>query len=278
MSVEKFAVFGGTGFIGTHLREKLTQDRTWYTNRNHTLDSNQKTSTLAAYYLTHSGASGGFDLLEAEFELILNRNLKLLEASIKATPHTKNFIFISSGGTVYGNAGVHPILESSELFPISAYGKIKKAQEKWLTEYANKLGIPYTILRPANIYGPGQKNNLMGSLIENLKQQQAITIFGKNGVTRDFLFIDDLIEALVKVGSTQGEGKVFNLGTGIGTNTIKLVNTIEKMLNLENKSEILFTPERAGDVKYNVLDSNLFQKSFHWKPNHLLMDGLKKTL
>jgi UDP-glucose 4-epimerase len=282
MSVSTIAIFGGTGFIGKHLRRECgrRQLAVWFTDRKNALQpSTLPPQVTTAFYLTHSGISGGASDLSITYEQLLSENLQLLKTAVDQVSQTvRNFIFVSSGGTVYGNTEPQPISEKTTLAPISIYGRIKQAQELWLKEYAQLIGMPYTILRPSNVYGEGQKGNLIGVMIENLHQEKVISIFGNHGVTRDFLYIDDLINAFFKVAERDGAGKTFNVGTGLGTQTTDLIKILQPLMKLSHEPRVEFAPERPGDVAYNVLDTSVFEACYQWKPQTALINGLAHCL
>ena len=275
----KTVIFGGTGFIGKHLARSLiaSNQSVLVTGSQAEITEENLRGAKTAFYLTHIGSSGGAEVSELQLAEMLIKNKLALESAFQSVQKSvQNFIFISTGGAIYGKAVNAPFTEGTPLKPISAYGKVKKLQEEFLHSLAASAGVRYTILRPANVYGLGQKNNLIGTVIQHLLDHKKIQIFGSQGVVRDFLYIDDMIEALKILSSNEGEGHTFNLGTGIATPTLDLVQALSKIMNISSP-KLEFVPLRTGDVPYNVLNSNEFQTRYGWKHNFDLAQGLLLT-
>lgn len=205
------------------------------------------------------------------------KTIKLLQACTKN--NISKFIFLSSGGVIYGNTTQNkPIKETHPTNPISSYGITKLITEKYIQLYHQLNNLPYLIFRISNVYGPFQnfKNNqgVITNWIEHVKQNKNIEIWGNENITRDYIYINDLMNAF-KTGVSNNITGIFNISTGVGTSLIELAKTILDIS--ENKVEIIKKNiERKFDVEYNVLDNSLFCNRCNWKPEISIQQGIKK--
>lgn len=204
--------------------------------------------------------------------------VNLLEVARKGG--IKKIIFFSSGGTVYGIPRSGPIPEDHPTNPICAYGIQKLAIEKYLQLYHHLYGLDYTILRIANPYG--QRQNPVGAqgavavFINKALKKQPIEIWGDGSVTRDYIYVLDVISAVLAAFEYQGRYKLFNIGSGAGLTLLDIVKSIEKIIGY--KLDIQFKSSRALDVPVNVLDINRAQKELQWRPKMPFAAGLKKSI
>lgn len=188
-------------------------------------------------------------------------------------------IFLSSGGTVYGVPKQVPIPENHQTQPQCSYGIVKLAIEKYLAFYQLTYGINYRIIRLANPYGPGQlnlKQGVIGAFLLQVLEDQKIEIWGDGTVVRDFIYIDDVIDALISVSNYQGRERIFNIGSGSGRNILDIISSIE--LITEKKSQIIFCEKRDFDVSFSVLDISLASKELKWFPKTAFEFGLLTTM
>jgi UDP-glucose 4-epimerase len=198
---------------------------------------------------------------------------------LRANPKCK-LIFASSGGAVYGIPKNLPISEAHETNPVSPYGVSKLAIEKFLFSYSSQHGLDYTIIRLSNPYGPGQLNlrgqGLIPTIIEGGLTGQPVNIWGDGTSERDYLFIDDAVEAFSKALTYKGSERIFNVGSGAGTSILNLVSEIEGLLHLPIK--LKFEQRRPSDPLVNILDVALAKEVLGWIPSTSLGDGLQKTV
>lgn len=192
------------------------------------------------------------------------------------------YIYVSSGGTVYVDVAQKPISEQAANFPLSPYGVTKMACERYVHMYYKSHGVPAIIVRPSNIYGPGQQpfkgQGLVATALGLAYQGRAIQVYGDGSHVRDYLYIDDFCDALNEVAAKGSPGAIYNIGTGKGVSikeVLKIINsTVSKdgyVLTCNN------LPERPFDVHMNVLDSSLLAGLSGWKPATTLALGIDKT-
>ena len=192
----------------------------------------------------------------------------------------KKIIFASSGGTVYGKIDRSPVAENASTNPISAYGISKLIIEKYLFLYSYLHGLDYQILRIANPYGQFQTGSkgqgLVGTLIFRALKGLSIEIWGTGDVTRDFIHVDDVVEALLASVHYSGPEKVLNVGSGFGLSVRQIVSDIEAGLGYP--IERLHKAARSADVPVSVLDISLIQAETDWRPLIPWPEGLKRTI
>lgn len=192
----------------------------------------------------------------------------------------KKIIFSSSGGGVYGEPQRLPISESDPVQPLSSYGIVKLAIEHYLYLYYQQYGLDYAVLRISNAYGsffPELRD--FGAvdvfLKKNLKQLP-IEIWGDGEIIRDYVFVDDIVEALLLAQDYNGQEKIFNIGSGTGTSLNQLIQHIDKATGF--KSSVRYLPARKVDVHANVLDISLARNNLKWAPKIDLSQGIEVLL
>ena len=192
----------------------------------------------------------------------------------------KKLIYLSSGGAIYGNNKRTPLVEDTESWPISSYGITKMAIEKHIFMHATKGEITARIVRASNPYGPLQTgaNNqgVIANFVRKALTNEKITVWGDGSVIRDYIFIDDLSSALLKLLEYSGDKLIFNIGSGQPTSIKDLLSLLEKTLDL--RLDISFTPARDVDVSANVLDISRAMTELNWEPKIKLPQGLETTV
>ncbi|WP_078500211.1 NAD-dependent epimerase/dehydratase family protein [Paenibacillus selenitireducens] len=200
--------------------------------------------------------------------------IQLLDACVQTG--VKKIIFLSSGGTIYGQTEVNLIPEEHPTNPICSYGIQKLTIEKYLYYYNHEYGLDYHIIRLANPYGKGQigKNGqgVIPIFIRKIMNNEEIQIWGDGSTTRDYIYIDDATQALCMLLEYKGDCKLYNLGSGQGVSLLDIVNCISEVVNIQAK--IRFMEARSIDVKSNVLDISKITKELHWEPRKKLKDGI----
>lgn len=198
--------------------------------------------------------------------------LRLLPAS-----SVKKFVLISSSGA-YGKPQYSPIDESHPTNPIGSYGTTKLAIEHNCAMHEALHGMDYAALRVANPFGPGQKienqQGAVGIFMSNILSGEPITIWGDGSSVRDYLYVDDVANAVAAAVEYKGAIRTFNVGSGIGYSLENVIKAIEGVTN--RQAVVSFQPSRTFDVDFNVLDISLANRELSWKPQTTLEQGLER--
>ncbi len=197
----------------------------------------------------------------------------------RASKHgVRKFIYISSGGAMYGEPESLPVSESAPARPLSPYGASKQAVEAWLGVYQRTFGLDYTVLRYANIYGPRQSIREEGAVVAvfatRMAADQPVTIDGTGQQTRDFVYVGDCVTANI-AALDRGSGKSFNIGTGRETSIREIFESMAEVAGYAQQPN--FGPARQGDVVRIVLDASLAARELGWRAEMPLHDGLART-
>ena len=196
------------------------------------------------------------------------------------TSKNKRLIFASSGGAIYGTPLSVPINEQHPTNPVSPYGVSKLAIEKYLQIARIEFGLDYRVFRLANPYGPGQENTkgqgLIPTVIEKVLKGQSVSVWGDGSITRDYVYIDDVVEAFVQSLNYEGDERIMNIGSGKGVSVLEVVSEVESLIGQE--ISIDFMPERAIDPLMNVLDISLAKRELQWNPKTDLRDGIRAAI
>ena len=217
------------------------------------------------------GTSVEQPLLDAEVNVL--GTLNVLEA---ARPHSAQVVFSSTGGAIYGECE-RPAREDDPRRPVSPYGTAKLAAEEYLATWNRLYGTRHVPLRFANVYGPRQLPKLEGGVVaiftDRLRAGKGVTIFGDGMQTRDFVYVGDVVEAvLAAIGRNGGP---YNVGTGEETSVQGLFDACRRIADVDVEAE--HAPARAGDALRSVLDVSLAERELGWRPRTTLEQGLRET-
>jgi len=186
--------------------------------------------------------------------------------------------YISSGGTVYGNPVRTPVRETDETLPVSPYGASHLAAEAYAGMYRRTYGMPVRIVRCANVYGPGQPNDrnqgVIAVFLERISTGAPITVLGNGSMKRDYVFVDDVSEALAQLILEGVDLDVVNVGSGRGSSVADVVECVSRVVG--RPAILEFQPVRPYDVDAIVLDVSKLQSLIPYMPTSL-EDGLQKT-
>jgi len=203
--------------------------------------------------------------------------IRFLEASVKVG--LKKILFISSGGTIYGEKSTGFFCESDKTDPICSYGIVKLAIEKYLGLFHKLYGLNYLSMRLANPYGIGQDlSKTIGSVgifTRKIIDSEVINIWGDGSIIRDFIHIDDVTSFVTKAIQSDKTG-IYNVATGVGTSINQLIALIEKYSG--KSAHVTYDARRECDVNKVVLDITLAKRDFSWEPEIKLDDGLKRYI
>lgn len=194
----------------------------------------------------------------------------------------RKFLFISSGGTVYGHPVRLPIDEEHPTNPLSPYGITKLAIEKYGLMYWRSKGLPFVAVRPGNPYGPGQLGRrgqgFVATVMQHVLDGAPVTIFGERGTIRDYIYVDDLVSGIVAALECADAGSILNIGAGVGVDNRQMLDAIGAVIQQEGrKLDIRVAPVRAFDVSANVLDSTKLREISGWQPEISLQQGLESS-
>lgn len=297
-------ILGAAGFIGTNLTFNLSKnkdDKITLVDKNKEYFVNIEKKCLKNVTIKEASLDEEMDfsildgqdivyhLVSSNVPTTSNQHISLdIQANVLFSSYlfdacvehsVKKVVFISSGGTVYGKEATCPLSEETPTNPISSYGIQKITIEKLLYLYNYMYGLDYRIIRLANPYGPYQRpNGVLGAVTtftyKAIKREE-IQVYGDGSVVRDYIYIDDAINAIIKVVNGENKHHTFNLGCGYGTSIKELLLTIEKALGIELK--IVYRAGRTVDVPVNYLDISRYEK-YYGKLNPIsLEEGIKRT-
>jgi UDP-glucose 4-epimerase len=218
--------------------------------------------------------------LNIAFDLESNvvATIRILEKAV--SEKVRRVIFVSSGGTVYGVPDRNPIGEDQPTNPICSYGVQKLTIEKYLQLFHSMAGLDSIILRVSNIYGESQNANgpigAVAHFVDRALNGTPIEIWGDGTTTRDYVHVDDVVNALVASLSHQGTARLFNIGTGRGVSLNQLVELVR--VRTKTGCSIEYKAARGFDVQTNVLNVSRARHELSWVPTITLEAGLDRMV
>lgn len=213
----------------------------------------------------------------ADAETNILESLRLLR--IAEAAGCKRFVFISSGGAIYGDHPVRPTPLLEDAYPLSPYGVAKFSFEHYLAGSSFRSGMKTMTLRLANVYGPRQQlkstgeGNVMAVFLARMISGDPVVIFGDGSATRDCVYVRDVVAAIFSAIDSQKEG-VVNIGTGIGISVREIYDTIMEIHGEEHP--LLYEPFRKGEVFHSVIDPLTGLNMLGWNANVKFRDGMEE--
>ncbi len=305
---KRVLITGANGFIGSHLTERLvnmgadvsvfirwTSDsapKPVLRNIPHLIDkikiitgdvSNSDTIDLIAknepQIIFHLAADAyvpnSFEHPIDVTETNLIGTLNILHASMKLKDIER--VVCTSSSEIYGTPKYVPIDENHPLNPAHPYGASKAAADRYAYAYWNTYHLPIAIIRPFNTYGPRHTYDVVPKFIRLAMQGKDITIHGDGNQTRDFVYVDDMVNAFLLMGSEEkAVGEVVNFGTGKETTMNDLAQKVVALS--KSSSKIVHTDDRKAQVLRLCCDYSKAKKMFGWEPKVSLEEGLKKNI
>jgi UDP-glucose 4-epimerase len=181
---------------------------------------------------------------------------------------------------IYGAPKEIPTPETAATEPITAYGIGKLMIEKYLALYERQWGLGYRVLRVANLYGPFQRadkgQGLIAALLARALRGETIEIWGDGSVVRDYVFVDDVVDALQAAAIDDSGERIFNVGSGKGRSVREIITSIEAQLG--TRLAIEWKPGRPIDVPVSILSNARSRDVLGWKPATLFEEGLRRTI
>lgn len=215
--------------------------------------------------------------LTTEVEQSLLPTARLLD--IMASTPPAHLLFISSGGSLYGNPQHLPVGEQHGASPISCHAAGKVSLEAFFTTFAHGCNIPLSILRPSNLYGPGQPLRpdfgIVRTLLEKVRLSEPIEIRGDGSAVRDYLYIDDAVDACRRLIDTPQATGPYNAGSGSGVSIATLVRLCSEATG--HAISVHYRAAPNTDVRAIILDSARLAAATGWNPSWSLEDGLRQT-
>jgi len=313
--MSKILVTGGAGFIGSHLTDKLIEKSHQVvviddlsTGKRENINPRAKfyevdicDSKISQIFqeekpeiVFHFAAqidirkSVGDPIKDAKINIL--GSLNLLENCRKV--EIKKFIFASTGGAIYGDTDIVPTPETHPENPESPYGICKLTIEKYLNFYKKTFGLNYTVLRLANVYGPRQNSKGEAGVIAIFcdkilkdekviingdgEQDEKVIINGDGEQTRDFVFVDDVVEAALLVAMEKEKSDIYNISTAKETNINEIFGKIKELINSDCQE--IHGPAKPGEQERSCLDYSKAKEELNWQPRCEFKKGLKETI
>ena len=301
-------VTGGAGFIGSHVADAHVArgDRVWIVDD---LSSGRRENVHPEAELLEADVGDpavrelfrdvGFDLVShhaAQIDVRVSVDdpqrdartnvmglLNLTEGARETG--VKRFIYVSSGGVVYGEPELRPTPETVAKRPLSPYGVTKLSGEHYLHYYRAVHGMEYVALRYSNVYGPRQdphgEAGVVAIFASRLLDEEPLTVFGDGEQTRDYVFVEDVVAANLRAADLPLDGvpqsideRAFNVGTGVGTSVNRLADLLEQIAGRRPGRQ--YRGARPGELRHSTLDPSRFNEH-GWSPAVPIRDGLRAT-
>ncbi len=292
-------VTGGAGFIGSHLvdallergeevlviddlsagRSSIVNDRAQLrvldiVDRDALQAAIEQARPKAVYHLA-AQASVTASVADPQRDLLVNvlGTLNVVQAASRVDAP---LVFTSTGGALYGDQAPRPTSEQWIPQPLSPYGASKWAAEAYVSTWSLSSGVPHAVCRLGNVYGPRQSPHGEAGVVaifsHHIHSGRAPTIYGHGTPTRDYVYVSDVVDALIACSGRPG---TFNIGTGLETDVLTLWSELARISGAQ------ITPEladlRPGELQHSRLDISLAERQLAWRPRVEIADGLALT-
>ncbi len=313
MNQDTALVTGAAGFIGSHLSERLLAEgfcvvgldsfTDYYPRRDKEanlaslrsapaeqfrfVEGDLRTVDLAAliarenirYIFHNAGQAGVRPSWGQHFEEYVNRNILATQALLEACRNADlaRFVFASSS-SVYGDAEKFPTNEDELPRPVSPYGVTKLAAEHLCFLYAKQFHLPVVALRYFSVYGPRQRPDMAFRIfIRALLHDESLRILGDGEQTREFTYVDDIVEAnLLAVRAPEASGRVYNIGGGSQVTVNATVELLHELTGIQPRVE--YKPRAPGDHRNGAADITRAQRDLNYAPRVPLAEGLRRQV
>ncbi|HLC22058.1 MAG TPA: NAD-dependent epimerase/dehydratase family protein [Candidatus Methylomirabilis sp.] len=301
----KILVTGGAGFIASHVVDALVKEghevsvvddlsmgrreQVHPSARFYRVDIRQREALDGVFraerpeLVNHHAAQGNLrrSITEPSFDASVNILGSLVLIELSLAYKVRKFIYISSGGAVYGEPQRFPVDELHPIRPMSAYGVSKSTVEEYLDLLRDGQGLDYTVLRYANVYGPRQDPAGEAGVVAIFSRQMLAgerpTIFGDGTKTRDYVHVDDIVRAnLLVMAEERTAGRIYNLGLGREVSDRQIFDLVRSAVGCE--LEPLLAAKRPGEIDRICLDASRAKAEFGWEPIIPLEEGIARTV
>ncbi len=284
----KIGITGATGFVGSHLVKRLLADG--HSVKAFVIENKPKLPDNVAWVRGNLVTGEGIQEFLKDVDVIIHLAARIMppeeemmEDNVIATRNLvmealkypiKQFIFTSSVA-VYGKDRRGKFKETDKCFPNTEYGLTKYLAEKVVQYWSRESGNPAIIFRPFNIFGPGNFKGIIYTFYSDVKNKGGVVIYGDGKQERDYLYVDDIVEAFAKAVKLKKAG-IYNLGVARKYSVLELVSLFKKVTGKDFK--IAFSPNEQGKVFNINQDLLLAKKELKWEAKTNFVDGLKKTI
>lgn len=299
--MKKYLIIGGAGFIGSHLSEALSKKGHSVVviddfSTSASLENNPKIKIYKTDIENLDEAKNIFNKEKPDFVYhlagainlrrpisdplfvksldILGRTKMILD--VCKENNVQKIIFVSSGGAVYENAKIVPTPESYPAHPTSLYGLANLTIEKYIELYCKNCNLGFMIPRLSNVYGPRQwKSGVVPAMVLKILNKERPIIYGAGNQTRDFIYIEDVVNALIILAEKGGNG-IYNVGSAEEISLNEIFELIKNVIGVEISP--IHEDSRSAETERSALDINKITKELGWQPKINIKDGLKETI
>ncbi len=298
--IARAVVTGSSGFVGSHLAARLAADGCAVTGISNTPPRREPPEGITEHlsdirdadaiqeliadarpdivFHLAAQASVPVSMRNPVADILVNVIGSVNVAQAAAAAGATRLVFFSTGGALFGQPDELPAGEHTPVEPQSVYGASKIAAEHELGALCRHLGLELSVLRPGNIYGPGQdasgESGVVAIFATRMLMGAPARIFGNGGQHRDYVYVEDVVDAALLAAT--GEPATCEVGSGIGTPTLEIFRHLARLTRYDK--EPVFAPERPGDPRAIYLDPTRAREQWGWEATTSLGDGLAATV